>query len=136
MGAFVTWFSSLTGSSDERAMRRVQEHDDHEAFAGLVQRWQEPIRHLCVRMTGDEHRAEDLAQETFVRVFANRSDYQQGRKFSTWLWRIALNLCHDEHRRVLRRGESPLTDDLDEGPLLLAVEPPPDERVMELEQAE
>ena len=53
------------------------------AFAELVRRWQEPIRRLCVRMTGDAHRGEDLAQEAFARVFAKRQDFEPGRKFST-----------------------------------------------------
>jgi len=54
-------------------------------------------------MTGDAHAAQDLAQETFVRVFARRKEYQAGGKFSTWLWRIALNQCYDELRRRQRR---------------------------------
>ena len=86
-------------------MRRVQAGDDPAAFARLVARWEQPIRRLCIRMTGDEHRGEDLTQEAFVRVFASRLQYDVERKFSTWLWRIALNLCHEEARRVGRRGE-------------------------------
>ena len=86
-------------------MRRVQAGDDPAAFARLVARWEQPIRRLCIRMTGDEHRGEDLAQEAFARVFANRQAFDVDRKFSTWLWRIALNLCHEEARRVGRRGE-------------------------------
>ena len=86
----------LLGPSDEQAMWRVQTQDDPAAFATLMRRWQEPIRRLCERMTGDHHRAEDLAQEAFTRVFARRKDYQPQGKFSTFLWRIALNLCHDD----------------------------------------
>jgi len=44
-------------------------------------------------MTGYAHPGEDLAQETFARAFAKRKDYQPSGKFSTWLWRIALNHC-------------------------------------------
>jgi RNA polymerase sigma-70 factor (ECF subfamily) len=72
-------------------------------------------------MTGDVHAAEDLTQETFLRVFARRKEYQAYQasgKFSTWLWRIALNLCYDELRRRKRRektifheeGGEPLAD--------------------------
>ena len=86
-------------------MRCVQAGDDPAAFARLVARWEQPIRRLCIRMTGDEHRGEDLAQGAFARVFANRHRFEVDRKFSTWLWRIALNLCHEEARRVGRRGE-------------------------------
>lgn len=102
---------TIFATSDEQAMWRVQTQDDHEAFARLVERWEEPIRRLCVRMTGDEHRGEDLAQEAFTRVFAKRKDWRPDAKFSTWLWRVALNLCYDELRRVRRRGESSLDGD-------------------------
>jgi len=93
-------------------MGKVQADGDPAAFAQLVDRWERPIRRLCVRMTGDEHRGEDLAQETFARVFAHRERFDAGRRFSTWLWRIALNLCHEESRRLRRRGTR-LTDDAD-----------------------
>jgi RNA polymerase sigma-70 factor, ECF subfamily len=96
---------STVESSDEESMRRVQAGDDPAAFARLVARWEQPIRRLCIRMTGDEHRGEDLTQEAFARVFASRHQFDAERKFSTWLWRIALNLCHEEARRVGRRGE-------------------------------
>jgi RNA polymerase sigma-70 factor (ECF subfamily) len=59
-------------------------------------------------MTGDTECGKDLAQETFARVFARRKDYQPNGKFSTWLWRIALNLSYDELRRRRRRDEWPL----------------------------
>ena len=97
---------SLFGISDEQAMWRVQQADDEAAFAQLVRRWEGKIQRLCERMTGDAHAAEDLAQETFVRVFARRKDYQAEGKFSTWLWRIALNLCYDELRRRQRREKN------------------------------
>jgi len=86
-------------------MWRVKTHDDHHEFSRLVKRWEEPIRRLCTRMTGDPHRAEDLRQETFLRLFERRKEYQMTGRFSTYLWRIALNLCYDELRRRERRLE-------------------------------
>ncbi|HEX4794963.1 MAG TPA: sigma-70 family RNA polymerase sigma factor [Humisphaera sp.] len=85
--------------SDEQAMEDGRADGNSAAFALLVSRWEMPIRRLCMRMTGDAHRAEDLAQETFARVFARRSSFENGRKFSTWVWRIAINLCLEEGRR-------------------------------------
>ena len=108
------WFRRTPGidgsPTDEEAMRRVRGAADPQAFAVLLARWESPIRRLCVRMTGDEHRGEDLAQEAFARVFANRHRYDDGRRFSTWLWRIALNLCYESSRRAGVRGEQPLDD--------------------------
>jgi RNA polymerase sigma-70 factor (ECF subfamily) len=102
---------SLFSISDEQAMWRVQMEDDAEAFALLVERWERPIQNLCTRMLGDAHRGEDLAQEAFARVFAKRKDYEARGKFSTFLWRVALNLCYDELRKRERRRETAL--DLD-----------------------
>lgn len=95
--------------TDEQAMWRVQMHDDAHAFAQLVTRWERPIQRLCTRMLGDSHRGEDLTQDAFARLFAKRKHYQPSGRFSTYLWRIALNLCYDELRRLKRHPET-LTD--------------------------
>lgn len=109
--------TSLFTASDEQMMWRIKTQDDPQAFARLVARWEVPIQRLCARMTGDAHRAEDLTQTAFARVFAARADWQPSGKFSTFLWRIALNLCHDELRKTRRRGECSLEalDDEDVG---------------------
>ncbi len=117
----------LTGLTDEQAMARVQQ-DDQDAFAELVRRWERPIRDLCIRMTGNEQAGEDVAQETFARIFAQRRRYESGRKFSTWLWRIALNLCRDHYRQTSRRAEFPLDDETDMD--WQALGPAPDEEVI------
>src|ERR1041385_4295887 len=95
-------------TSDEQLMWRVKLDADPQAFADLMTRWQQPIHNLCARMTGDMHRAEDLAQAAFVKLYAARLSWQPEAKFSTFLWRIALNLCHDELRKTKRRGECSL----------------------------
>jgi RNA polymerase sigma-70 factor (ECF subfamily) len=99
--------------SDEQAMWRVQTNDDAEAFGMLVGRWQTPIRNLCTRMLGDRHRGEDLAQETFARVFSRRKEYVPAGKFSAFLWRVALNLCYDELRKRHRRRETTMEGGFD-----------------------
>jgi len=80
-------------------MWHLQHEENQLAFEDLVRRWQKPIRHLCARITGDAHLAEDLTQEAFVRVFLHRHRFRGGTKFSTWLWRISLNLCYTSLRR-------------------------------------
>jgi RNA polymerase sigma-70 factor (ECF subfamily) len=126
--------------NDEQAMWRVQMQNEHAAFVELLQRWEQPILRLCARMTGDLHRAEDLKQETFARVFARRKEFRPEGKFSTWLWRIALNLCYDELRRRQRHGECPLeTDQVDAGSDVREVaseEPGPDFSLAAQEESE
>jgi len=131
---------SLFVITDEQAMWRVQTQDDETAFAQLVRRWEGPIQRLCLRMTGDLHRGEDLAQEAFTRVFAKRKEYQPNGKFSTWLWRIALNLCYDELRRRQRREETSLDGMCGEAMAALeafvAPEPAPDKSLVKQERSE
>ena len=118
--------------SDEEAMRHVQRHGDHSAFTALVRRWEAPIRRLCTRMTDDEHIGEDLAQEAFARVFANRYQFQDGRRFSTWLWRIALNLCRDDARRSGRKSEASF--EYGSGVTDVSDSPAPDEMLVDKER--
>src|SRR6266516_6841045 len=124
--------SALFSASDEQLMWRVKLQDDAEAFASLMSRWQKPIENLCIRMTGDMHRAEDLAQSAFARIFAKRADWEPTGKFSTFLWRVALNLCHDELRRAKRRGECSLDAFDEEGDtqphFIASDDPAPDEQ--------
>lgn len=131
--------SSLFSMTDEQAMWRVQTADDYRAFARLVERWEGPIRELCSRMLGDVHRGEDVKQETFVRVFEKRKEYSPSGKFSSWLWRIALNLCYDELRKINRRGESSLEtvgEISGEEAGCVDAENTPDVRVVEQEEGE
>jgi RNA polymerase sigma-70 factor (ECF subfamily) len=101
--------------TDEQAMRRVQTQDDAQAFAHLVRRWQEPIRRLCTQMTDDPHRGDDLTQEVFTQVFVHRKSYRHKSRFSTFLWRIAINRCQNERRTVQRRRELSLSDETADG---------------------
>jgi RNA polymerase sigma-70 factor (ECF subfamily) len=110
-------FSKIAGlfqTPDEQAMWRVQTQDDTEAFALLLSRWEMPIKRLCTRMLHDEHKAEDVTQEAFSRIYTKRKDYQHGGKFSTFIWRIAVNLCLDELRRIKRRREFSVLEDHDQ----------------------
>lgn len=132
--------SRLCTRTDEEAMWRVKLRGDHQEFARLVRRWEGPIRRLCARMVGDAHRGEDLKQDVFLRVFEKRKDYQPGGRFSTWLWRIALNLCYDELRRrgrcreFLRDGDETEAEGELEG--CAAETAGPDVRTAELEEGE
>ena len=132
--------SLFASRTDEESMLRVKTHEDHQEFARLVKRWEEPIRRLCTRMTGDPHRGEDLKQDTFLRVFERRKDYQPTGRFSTFLWRVALNLCYDELRRQQRRQQfiqpGATTDREGELPEPTTDLPAPDVRAAQMEEGE
>jgi len=136
-GTLINSLSSLLKISDEQAMWRVKMQDDQQAFAQLVKRWERPIQSLCARMTGDIHRGQDLAQEAFSRLFTQRKGYEPAGRFSTYLWRIALNLCYSELRKVNRRRETALLDGADgsDSEERVAETPTPDRSLLEQERA-
>jgi len=120
-------------------MWRVKLEGDPQAFADLMKRWQKPMQNLCVRMTGDLHKAEDITQGVFVRLYSARAGWEPESKFSTFLWRIALNLCHDELRKSKRRGECSLEELEEDNDIQLhsmpSTEPGPDALVQRQEMA-
>jgi RNA polymerase sigma-70 factor (ECF subfamily) len=84
---------------DEAAVERVLA-GDVSAFALIVQRWQGPLVNLAFRFCRDRSRAEDMAQEAFLRVFRGLSKWRREAAFSTWLFALATNLYRSEIRRI------------------------------------
>lgn len=78
---------------------------DQEAFAALVRRYQRMIYALTYRMTGSVTDAEDLTQDVFVRAHQELPGFRAEAKFSSWLYRIAVNQCLNWRRRVVRREQ-------------------------------
>ncbi|RDY83379.1 RNA polymerase sigma factor SigW [Bacillus amyloliquefaciens] len=72
---------------------------DQNAFAEIVDLYKDKIYQLCYRMLGNDHEAEDIAQEAFIRAYVNIDSFDINRKFSTWLYRIATNLTIDRIRK-------------------------------------
>ncbi|MEO5755752.1 MAG: RNA polymerase sigma factor [Mesorhizobium sp.] len=98
----------MSGDPDEELVRRVGAGDP-VAVQSLVARKLPRILALAARMLGDATEAEDVAQETFIRIWRNASRWQRGNaRFDTWVHRVALNLCYDR----LRRRREWVTDDL------------------------
>ena len=75
---------------------------DAESFNELILRWERPIYALAYRTIGREEDARDVCQETFLRAFRALPAFRGQAKFSSWLYRIALNLCRDWIRRERR----------------------------------
>lgn len=83
---------------DHALMRQVQQ-DDFEAFEKLVDRYKGRLVNVITRMLNDQAEAEDLVQETFLRVWTHRQDYDFSYCLSTWIYTIALNLAKNELRK-------------------------------------
>ena len=80
--------------TDASLIARAMVADDRHAFAELVKRHQSAVRATLRRLTAGNHAlADDLAQETFVLAWRNLKSFRQDAKFSTWLYRIALNVA-------------------------------------------
>jgi RNA polymerase sigma-70 factor (ECF subfamily) len=75
---------------------------DLESFNQLVSRWERPIYALAYRTLGREEEARDVVQEAFLRAFRGLKGFKGEAKFSSWLYRITLNLCRDWIRRERR----------------------------------
>lgn len=84
--------------SDERLMEEVRA-EQVAAFQVLYDRHHRAVFHFLLRFVGDRQAAEDLLQETFLRVFAHREEYQPRAAFKAWLFTIARNLVLDQLRR-------------------------------------
>ena len=94
--------------TDHRLLEATREGDE-AAFAELVRRYRNQITNYTYRMTNDYELAVDLAQETFMRVYAAAERYQSSYAFSTYIYRIATNLAISELRRRKRRRLVSLT---------------------------
>jgi RNA polymerase sigma-70 factor (ECF subfamily) len=98
--------SARTEATDEALMVRYQ-RGDREAFAQLVRKYEKPVYNFISRQVRIPSVAEDVTQDTFLRVVQNASDFKHEARFSTWLYTIARNLCIDHLRKMsLRRHPS------------------------------
>ena len=92
----------MSSTTDEALMQRLAA-GEREALDLLFRRHHERVYALCARLTHDATAADDLVQETFLRVFRYAATFRQRARFTTWLYRIARNLCHDHALRARRR---------------------------------
>jgi RNA polymerase sigma-70 factor (ECF subfamily) len=83
----------------ETRLAKLSRGGDRHAFAELVELYKDKIFHLGYRMLNQKQEAEDVVQETFLRVYKNLDRYDENQKFSTWIYRIATNLCIDRLRK-------------------------------------
>ena len=109
-------------SSDEALMQQVKLDDTH-AFEVLMKRYEAPLYNYLKRMTGNSHDAEDVFQETFLRIYRHAGRFRDTGVFKPWAYRIATNLARDclkkrrRHREVAlieteKGGEDPIQSTL------------------------
>ena len=111
------------------------------ALNDLMERHATPVFHFLCRMVGNEDDSNDLAQETFARVFRARASFRPGEKFSTWLFTIAANLARNHFRWRARHPNVSLEAESGEaeqtlGSTLPSDDPAPNEQALTAERAQ
>lgn len=97
----------------ERSLiKRLRERDER-AFRELVREHGDRVFNITYRMLGNRHEAEDVAQEVFIAVFKQIESFREEAKFSTWLYRVAVNHCKNRIKYLARRHDRD-RDELDE----------------------
>jgi RNA polymerase sigma-70 factor (ECF subfamily) len=101
----------MTVTDEELVSRSIA--GDTESFDQLILRWERPIYALAYRQIGREEDARDIVQDAFLRAFRALPGFKGEAKFSSWLYRITLNLCRDFMRRARRAPFAPTPEGRD-----------------------
>jgi RNA polymerase sigma-70 factor, ECF subfamily len=113
-------------STDEELVARSR-GGDADSFNQLILRWERPIYALAYRVIGREEDARDVCQETFLRAFRALPGFKGEAKFSSWVYRICLNLCRDWIRKQRRAPTLQMPEGVD--PVEMASERGPTESI-------
>jgi RNA polymerase sigma-70 factor (ECF subfamily) len=132
--------STIDSDAQDRADMEKLQAGHEAALNELMTRHAAPVFHFLCRLTGNEADAEDLAQETFVRVFKSCHSFHSREKFSTWLFTIAANLARNQFRWRSRHPQLSLDAENPEseqalGSTLPANSPTPKEAALARERA-
>ncbi len=96
----------MADPGDEQKWVELSRQGDHVAFENLIHSYQQMVHSLTYRMTGSLTDAEDLTQETFIHAFQQLGSFRQESRFSSWLYRISLNLCLNWQKSTIRREKA------------------------------
>jgi RNA polymerase sigma-70 factor, ECF subfamily len=97
--------SSPQAGADERALIRRAQRGDRAAFEELVRLYDQQVCRLAMRVVRSPEEARDLYQEAFLKVYRSLGRFRFESRFSTWLYRVVMNLCLDHLRRQKAREE-------------------------------
>ena len=95
--------------TDEELILAFQD-GDRDAFNHIVERYKDKLTNFLYRFTYDIDAAQDLAQDTLLKVYINKNSYKEIAKFSTWIYTIASNLAKTELRKIKRRKTYTISD--------------------------
>ena len=124
---------------DEQTLVQRAAEGDSAAFETLVERYQQQVYNLALRMVSSHADAQDLAQEAFIRAWRALPSFHRTAQFSTWLYRLTSNICIDFLRAQKRRKVVSLTmlqDDEDKQWELPDGDPLPEQRMIDREERE
>ncbi|MFQ5777648.1 MAG: RNA polymerase sigma factor [Terriglobia bacterium] len=93
-------------ASDERVLIRQAQRGDRVAFEELVRRYDQNVLRLALQVVRSEEEARDLYQEAFLKIYRSLDRFRFESQFSTWVYRVVMNVCLDYLRRASTRRES------------------------------
>ena len=105
--------SDQLGKKTDEELVALAQRGDEDSFNQLVLRWERPIYALAYRTLGREDDARDVCQEAFLRAYRALRGFKGEAKFSSWLYRITLNLCRDWMRKQRRTPVSQVPEGLE-----------------------
>ena len=122
---------------EKKIIAQVLDGND-EAFAQLVQAYEDKVYNLCLRMCSDREEAKDLAQEAFLKAWRGLRFYKQEAAFSTWLYRLVSNVCIDYLRQKKRRSAVSFVtaDEEGEQPDIPDPTPTPEQQMLDRQRKE
>jgi RNA polymerase sigma-70 factor (ECF subfamily) len=94
-------------NADELSLIRRAQEGDRSAFDALVRLYDKNVLRLALQVVGSPEEARDLYQEAFLKVYRSIRHFRQEAKFSTWLYRVVMNVCLDFLRQQKTRKEVP-----------------------------
>lgn len=101
-----------TAAQDAELLARVVD-GDRDAFNEIMRNHEDRVFSVCLRLMGNRELALDAAQETFLTVFRKANQFEGNAALGTWIYRIAVNTCYDQLRKLKRRRSDPIPEHLD-----------------------
>jgi len=113
---FLKSYVHMTTFNDQDCIQKILE-GDIQKFSILVNQYKDLVYTLALRMCKNKEEAEEVSQDTFIKVYKSLNTFKNESKFSTWLYRIAYNTCLDNLRKNKRQQQTVSIDEFTENQL-------------------